>query len=81
SWVKGGFIIVNTQETGEKVSVPIHTHLKDVLERNSYDLNQIKISNQKFNDYVKVLCEKAKINDLVEVVKYDKGKKVYESIP
>ena len=81
SWVKGEFLVVNTQKTGEKVIIPIHTHLREVLEKHSYDLKPIKISNQKFNDYVKVLCEKAEINVLVEVVRYQKGNKVYQSIP
>ena len=46
-----------------------------------FDLKPLVISNQKFNDYVKTLCEKAEINEMVEVVKYDKGRKVYESSP
>ena len=81
SWLKGESLVVNTQKTGEKVSIPIHTHLREVFEKHSYDLKPIKISNQKFNDYTKVLCEKAEIDDWVEVVQYQKGNKVYQSIP
>jgi len=80
SWVKGEFLIVNTQKTGERISIPIHHKLKELLSVYGYDVTALKISNQKFNDYVKILCEKAEINDMVEVVKYDRGKKVYEPI-
>lgn len=81
SWHNGDFLMVITQKTGERVAIPIHSHLREVLEKYHYDLKSIKISNQKFNDYVKVLCEMAEINQEVEVVKYEKGNKVYKSIP
>lgn len=81
TWVKGDFIHVNTQKTGERVSIPIHSHLREVLEKYDYDLKPIVISNQKFNDYVKILCEKAGIVEMVEVVKHERGRKFYESIP
>lgn len=80
SWLKGEFLVVNTQKTGERILIPIHSHLKEILVKYDFDLKPLFISNQKFNDYVKILCEKAKINEMVEVVKYDRGKKVYESI-
>jgi len=80
SWVKGEFLIVNTQKTGERISIPIHHKLKELLSVYGYDVTALKISNQKFNDYVKILCEKAEINDMVEVVKYQKGNKVYQSM-
>jgi integrase len=80
SWVKGEFLIVNTQKTGERISIPIHHKLKELLSVCGYDVTALKISNQKFNDYVKILCEKAGINDMVEVVRYQKGNKVYQSM-
>jgi len=80
SWLKGEFLVVNTQKTGERVSVPIHPKLKELLGAYGYDVTALKISNQKFNDYIKILCEKADINDMVEVVRYQKGNKVYQSI-
>ncbi len=81
SWLKGEFLVVNTQKTGERISIPIHSHLKEILVKYDFDLKSLVISNQKFNDYVKTLCEKAEINEMVEVVKYEKGRKVYEALP
>ena len=77
SWVRGEFLFINTQKTGEKVSIPLHLKLKEVLEKYEYDLAPLRISNQKFNDYVKDLCKEAGITDLIEIVKYEKGVKKY----
>ena len=81
SWVRGEFLFINTQKTGEKVSIPIHTHLKEVLVKYEYDLTPLKISNQKFNDYVKGLCKQAGITDQIEIVRYEKGVKKYLTFP
>ncbi|MEN2282410.1 tyrosine-type recombinase/integrase [Algoriphagus sp. SE2] len=80
SWVNRDFLMVNTQKTGERVSIPLHSHLNELLLKYEFDLKPLHISNQKFNDYVKVLCKNAGIKDKVEVVKYLKGTKVYETI-
>ncbi|HAZ26810.1 MAG TPA: hypothetical protein DCY95_21435 [Algoriphagus sp.] len=46
-----------------------------------YDLTPLKISNQKFNDYVKGLCKQAGITDQIEIVRYEKGVKKYLTFP
>lgn len=81
SWIRGEFLYINTQKTGEKVSIPLHPRLMEVLEKYEYDLKPLKISNQKFNDYVKDLCKEAGITDLIEIVKYEKGIKKYLTFP
>ncbi|WP_297335905.1 site-specific integrase [Algoriphagus sp.] len=81
SWVRGEFLYINTQKTGEKVSIPIHPKLKEVLMKYNFDLAPLKISNQKFNDYVKDLCEAAEIKDSVEIVRHEKGVKKYLVFP
>lgn len=81
SWVRGEFLFINTQKTGEKVSIPIHPKLKEVLGKYDFDLTPLKISNQKFNDYIKDLCHDAEITDQIEIVKYEKGLKKYLIFP
>lgn len=81
SWVRGEFLFINTQKTGEKVSIPIHPHLKEVLAKYEYDLIPLRTSNQKFNDYVKGLCREAGITDQIEIVRYEKGVKKYLTFP
>lgn len=77
SWLRNGLLYVNTQKTGEKVSIPLHPRLKDILTKYDFDLTPLHISNQKFNDYVKILCKEAGISDEVEIVKYQNGSKQY----
>lgn len=62
---------------GKKVSIPLHPRLKDILTKYDFDLTPLHISNQKFNDYVKILCKEAGISDEVEIVKYQNGSKQY----
>lgn len=81
SWIRGDFLFINTQKTGEKVSIPLHPKLKEILAKYGYDLGPLKISNQKFNDYVKGLCKEAGITDSIEIVKYEKGVKQYLVFP
>lgn len=81
SWVRGDFLYINTQKTGEKVSIPLHPKLREVLMKYNFDLAPLKISNQKFNDYVKDLCEAAEIKDSVEIVRHEKGVKKYLVFP
>ena len=81
SWVRGDFLFINTQKTGEKVSLPLHPKLKEVLVPIRYDVSSIQLTNQRFNASVKVLCEKAGIDQLVEIVKFEKGKKKYLFYP
>ena len=72
---------IHTQKTDEKITIPLHPNLREVLEKYGYDLSSMAISNQKFNKYVKELCLEAGINADVEVVKYEKGIKKYHVIP
>ncbi|WP_144603830.1 tyrosine-type recombinase/integrase [Algoriphagus algorifonticola] len=81
SWVRGEFLYINTQKTGERVSIPLHPRLKAVLDKYEYDLKPLKISNQKFNDYVKDLCKEAGITDPIEIVRHEKGVRQYLTFP
>lgn len=81
SWVRGDFLFINTQKTGEKVSIPLHEKLRQILIDNEFDVSRIRISNQKFNYHVKELGEKAGINQLVEIVRFEKGIKQYLTFP
>lgn len=81
SWLRGKFLFINTQKTGEKISIPLHPKLNEILEKYGFDLLPLRISNQKFNDYVKELCREAEITDLIEIVRFEKGVKKYLTYP
>ena len=80
-WVNNGFLNIHTQKTDEKISIPIHPILKEILDKYDYDLQVLKISNQKFNKGVKELCFEAGIVQEVEVVRYEGSTRKYLAIP
>jgi len=59
-------IEILTQKTLTPVIIPLHTYVKAILEKYDYSLPKV-ISNQKFNKYIKEVCEAAKIEDDVLV--------------
>ncbi len=59
-------IQMRTQKTGEVVYIPLHQQVKEILNKYSFNL-PTKISNQKFNAYLKELAELAEINEDVTI--------------
>ncbi|MBR4758361.1 MAG: integrase catalytic domain-containing protein, partial [Bacteroidaceae bacterium] len=54
-------LIVRTAKTGTRTVIPfLWSHLKDILERYNYTMP--KVSEQKFNKYVKEVCHLAGVN-------------------
>lgn len=80
-WVGNGMLHIHTQKTDEKITIPLHPSLKEILEKYAYDLSSLAISNQKFNKYVKELCQDVGINADVEVIKYQHGIRKYHIMP
>lgn len=64
--IKDDFLTVRTKKTDQKIVIPLHHLVRSILEKYDYELPR-KISNQKLNDYLKEVCELAKIDD--EIVK------------
>ena len=54
--------IIETEKTGEAVVIPIHPQLQFVLEKRGNKLPEL--SSQNFNQYMKEVCEKAKITEM-----------------
>ena len=64
--INEGFIKVRTQKTNEIVVVPLSNQVKSIL--NKYNGNLPNgISNQKTNEYLKELGNKAKFNQTIEI--------------
>ncbi len=61
------------------IFVPITKKPKEILQK--YDYKLPVISEQKFNDYIKVCCKMAGINQMVEVIKTKSGNKTYSQAP
>lgn len=60
--VTNGFLYVQQEKTGAKVVIPLHPVVKSILEKYKGNLPPAP-SNQKFNEYIKEVCELAQIND------------------
>ena len=65
-YVQGTLMIeLIQQKTQKRVYVPVNAHINRVLDKNNGEFPR-KISDVKFNDYIKKVCEKAGITDIVE---------------
>jgi len=60
------------QKTGKETTVPLHPKVLEILNKRSGDF-PYPISDQKYNDFIKKICELAEINELV------KGSKMTET--
>lgn len=69
--LNGDFIKQENYKTGCQVIVPIHEQVKAILNKRNGEFPR-KLSDQKFNDYIKVVSKKAGITDLVKGAKMDK---------
>ena len=58
--IQGDLIVIEQQKTNSYVSIPVHPVFREIWRR--YGGVPLKISNQKFNAYVKDVCRAARIN-------------------
>lgn len=78
SGIEKTLLNIKTQKTDEQVSVPLNSQALEILAK--YDWHIPKpISNQKMNDYLKKIGEKAKLNDSVQITITQGGKRVVTS--
>lgn len=58
-------IHITQQKTGKKVAIPLLPIVENILKKRNGNFPK-PISDQKYNDYIKEVCRKAKINDPIE---------------
>lgn len=73
--VKDGFISLTTQKTTERIIVPIHWMVQEILDKYKGILPK-EISNQKMNEYLKEIGKLAEINESVTKTRTEGGKRV-----
>ena len=77
---KGDYIYKKTYKTQTDVIIPIHPQVKKILDKNDSSF-PYKISDQKFNNYIKEVCKKVGLINLIsgskKVAIEHKGKKIY----
>lgn len=67
----GDFIIQENYKTGCEVVIPIHEQVKAILNKRNGEFPR-RLSDQKFNDYIKIVSQKAGITEIVKGAKMDK---------
>ena len=71
----GKHLIEFTQKkTGKNMTVPLHPKILEILKKRNGKF-PYKISDQKYNDFIKIVCELGEINELT------KGSKLVETAP
>ncbi|WP_417878478.1 tyrosine-type recombinase/integrase [Vibrio sp.] len=53
------------KKTSKEMTVPLHKKVLQILEKRNGNFPR-SISDQRYNDYIKIVCKKAKIKELVE---------------
>jgi integrase len=53
------------KKTGKVMTVPLHKKVLEILKKRNGEFPR-SISDQRYNDYIKVVCEKAKLNEKVQ---------------
>lgn len=66
--IKGDSLLLNTQKTRDRLTIPLNHYAKDILKRNGYKITVT--TNQDTNRNLKEVCEKAGLKDPVMIVKY-----------
>ena len=69
--VKDGFLEIQTKKTKQRVMIPWHSYVKEILEKWEYVLPPA-VSNQKFNNYIKEVCQLAGLTEKI-IIPSDKG--------
>lgn len=63
--IEGDFIKIKQIKTGDRVTIPIMSKLRPVLDK--YPETLPTMTNQKFNDYIKIVGQLSELTDLKEV--------------
>lgn len=77
--IKGDHLLLNTQKTRDRLTIPLNDYANAILKRNNYCLPVT--TNQHTNRNLKEIGEKARIKDPVMIVKYRGAEEVRISEP
>jgi len=63
--INSGFLEYTAQKTKQKIMLPVHWQIQSIIIRNDGKLPR-KISNQRYNDWIKDVCQLAGIDQMVK---------------
>jgi site-specific recombinase XerD len=77
--IKGEYLLVRTQKTKDPLRIPLNSYSSAILQK--YEGKIPKLSQQKFNDYVKEVGKVCGIDEPTEITKYIGSKRVEKRVP
>jgi integrase len=78
--IHNGFIEYTAKKTGQKIVLPLHSQVIEILNNLNGQFPR-PISDQRFNDYIKLVCKDVELKELVDGAKKKKLKpKVYRKV-
>lgn len=78
--IRNNTIHLNSTKTRQKLQIPLNENAKEILESCNYNTSVLTISNQKFNDYIKELCEEVGIDREIMKISYRGNKEIQEPL-
>ena len=78
--IRNDTIFMNSTKTRQKLQIPLNENAKEILAECNYDTSTIAISNQKYNDYIKELCEHVGITQPIMKISYRGNKEIQEPL-
>lgn len=78
--IQDDYVVVKTEKTRDFLKIPLNDYAKDILKKYNNNLPPF-LSNQKANEYIKEIGEKAKIKTPVTVTHFSGSKKIEETLP
>lgn len=78
--VRNETIFMNSTKTRQKLQIPLNENAREILAECNYDTSTITISNQKYNDYIKELCEHVGISQPIMKISYRGNKEIQEPL-
>jgi integrase len=83
SHIQGDFIVKNIQKTQENSMIPLNKYSKSILKKYKDTVHEIlpKVSQQKFNEYVKECCKDAKIDTPITITRFSGSKRKHYTYP
>ncbi len=78
--VRNNVIYMNSTKTRQKLQIPLNDNSLEILTTCNFDASTITISNQKYNDYIKELCEVVGITQPIMRISYRGNKEIQEPL-
>jgi len=71
--IYNNFLNITTKKTNQVIEIPLHKNLKDLIVKYNNNLSILKISNAKYNNYLKELIEISGIISKAEYIHFVNG--------